>query len=93
MIEVTINDGKYTLVYDPARNDKLVAVKRNGEPWLFESQITTTLGYSNWLHAVIAEVKELHHTAKNYSCGVCKTTDRTRYMTCNRPICPDGRDQ
>lgn len=56
MIEVPINDGKYTLVYDPARNDKLVAVKRNGEPWLFESQINTTLGYSNWLHAVLAEL-------------------------------------
>lgn len=31
--------------------------------------------------------------ADSYTCGVCKTTDRTLHMTCHRPICPDGRDQ
>jgi hypothetical protein len=28
-----------------------------------------------------------------YRCPVCKSSDRDRYLACNHPICPDGRDQ
>ena len=28
-----------------------------------------------------------------YSCPTCGTSNRNRYVTCNHPICPDGRDQ
>lgn len=29
----------------------------------------------------------------SYSCPVCKATDADAYLRCNRPDCPDGRDQ
>lgn len=29
----------------------------------------------------------------SYKCGVCGTTDETRYQRCAHPGCPDGRDR
>lgn len=28
-----------------------------------------------------------------YECGVCGSPSTTRYLRCNHPMCPDGRDQ
>lgn len=28
-----------------------------------------------------------------YICDTCGTNDRTRYVRCNHPMCPDGHDQ
>lgn len=32
-------------------------------------------------------------TKKEYRCGVCGSTDLQRYMRCDHPACPDGRDR
>lgn len=29
----------------------------------------------------------------SYTCGTCGTHHRSAYITCNHPLCPDGRDQ
>lgn len=28
-----------------------------------------------------------------YCCGTCGTSDRTAFVRCHHPLCPDGRDQ
>lgn len=54
--ELHIADGKYTLVFDPLRNDKLVAVKRYGEDWIDEGELGVQ---PNWFIAAIYKLKEL----------------------------------
>lgn len=36
---------------------------------------------------------EQPETKKEYRCGVCGSTDLQRYMRCDHPACPDGRDR
>jgi hypothetical protein len=38
------------------------------------------------------EVDELMASDREYECPVCGVGDVYRYLTCNHPMCPDGRD-
>lgn len=49
-------DGKYTLVYEPGFNDRVVGVLRNGEPWMGHSEVTDL---PNMVHAAFAELIQL----------------------------------
>lgn len=54
MKHVDIAGGKYTLVYDPHKNDRLVQVLRYGEKW----QTPNHGIMSKWLVALLYEVLE-----------------------------------
>ena len=58
---VVIGDGKYTLIFDSGRNDRLVGVDRHGSDWIDKPENIPLL--PNWVHAALYYMLCLHEAA------------------------------
>jgi len=70
---------------------------RNGWPhgllFEFDNLPSTTLElHMHDVETARKLAKVLNDSLQPYQCGVCGSSDKTRWMRCEHPACPDGRD-